>query len=445
MRAKLAIRLAIRGETKARTRNATKAVKKAWKHDSTYRRLVKARKQAHKALQGAHDKLEKMRREEAKLLAKIQSEITLPNVCTDLILCPKWVSPISPLYLDLVFARSITQSKTAISLPPPTLLDVTLPQDVLSIPAPLSIYQAPAPQHKRAKLILPPPTKFPPSSHPPLDITTPESTTNETTLDLHTESICTEFGIQTKIPTGSKLNTKKPNKSLRSAWKNDRCSVKAETQPDMAFQSDNERLEEMYREEAILWPQKDPEFALPHHLYRSGSPPKVGFAYLPTHSRFWVGFFDHKVQDKRLSTATNHFECHPSSYLINPAPLSIHPAPAPQPKCPKLILPPPTITSSPLDSTTAETTPSTMTPDPRIEAIRAKISIQAKIQTESKARLKKSTKAVRNAWKRDRRAVKARKQADKALQNATDKIAELRREVVRALSEKGQETKVLSG
>lgn len=418
MHAKVAIRVTIRGETKARTRKAIKAVKNAWKHDSTYRRLVKAKKQADKALQSADDKLEEMHREEAKLLAKIQSEITLPNVCTDLILRPKWVSLLN---LDLIFASSITQLKITNSLPPPTLLDVIIPQAILSIPALLSIYSAPASQRKCAKLILPPPTNFLHSSLPPLDLTTPDSTPNSTTLNL-IESICAEFVIQTTIPTERKTRTKKPTQSLNPVWRRDHRSVKAETQADMAPQSDNERLEEIYREEAILWARKDPETA----------PPNT-FTKLVLRSK-WVWPIPPTTPDPGSVSSITPSETANSQ------------------------LPPPTTTPSPppLESTSQEPTPATITPNPRIEAIRAKIAVQTQIQTESKSRLKKSTQAVKTSWKSDRRAVKARKQADKTLQNTTDKIAELRceemrvvdqlrQEEARALSGKGEEEKVLGG
>lgn len=69
--------------------------------------------------------------------------------------------------------------------------------------------------------------------------------------------------------------------------------------------------------------------------------------------------------------------------------------------------------------------------DPRIQAIHAKVAIQLKIRRECKARARKAAKALRNAWKRDshcRRWLKSRKQADKALQVAGDKIVELHRE-----------------
>ncbi|MCJ1262897.1 hypothetical protein MMC22_002767 [Lobaria immixta] len=69
--------------------------------------------------------------------------------------------------------------------------------------------------------------------------------------------------------------------------------------------------------------------------------------------------------------------------------------------------------------------------DPRIQAIHAKVAIQLQIRREGKARARKAAKALRNAWKRDshyRRRLKSRKQADKALQAAGNKIAELRRE-----------------
>lgn len=68
--------------------------------------------------------------------------------------------------------------------------------------------------------------------------------------------------------------------------------------------------------------------------------------------------------------------------------------------------------------------------DRRIQAIHAKVAIQLQIRHECKARARKAAKALRNAWKRDshsRRWLKSRKQADKALQVAGDKIAELRR------------------
>lgn len=83
-----------------------------------------------------------------------------------------------------------------------------------------------------------------------------------------------------------------------------------------------------------------------------------------------------------------------------------------------------------IDLTTFEPTPDIKV-DSRIQAIRATLAKQVKICKESKARVSKAAKALRNAWKHDskyRRWIQVRKQAAKIQQITGDKVEELRRE-----------------
>lgn len=78
------------------------------------------------------------------------------------------------------------------------------------------------------------------------------------------------------------------------------------------------------------------------------------------------------------------------------------------------------------------------TPDPRVHAVQEKMALRIKIREECKNRVIKAAKALKNAWKRDskyRRWAKVMKQAEKALQNAEDKIYEIRREEDRIWAE----------
>lgn len=62
----------IRGEKKARANKAAKALRNAWKRNSTYHRWVKVKKQAEKAVLIAEDKLHEIWREEERIWAKIE-------------------------------------------------------------------------------------------------------------------------------------------------------------------------------------------------------------------------------------------------------------------------------------------------------------------------------------------------------------------------------------
>lgn len=76
--------------------------------------------------------------------------------------------------------------------------------------------------------------------------------------------------------------------------------------------------------------------------------------------------------------------------------------------------------------------------DPRFHALQAKVAAQANIHKECRVRANKAAKALRNVWKRDskyRRWVKVRKQAEKALRNAGDKLAAIRKEEEKKYSE----------
>lgn len=97
-----------------------------------------------------------------------------------------------------------------------------------------------------------------------------------------------------------------------------------------------------------------------------------------------------------------------------------------------------------IDLTTLEPTPDIKV-DSRIQAIRATLAKQVKICKESKARVSKAAKALRNAWKHDskyRRWIKVRKQAAKTLQITGDKVEEIRREEekIRAYIERMEST-----
>ncbi|MCJ1462737.1 hypothetical protein MMC07_001340 [Pseudocyphellaria aurata] len=97
-------------------------------------------------------------------------------------------------------------------------------------------------------------------------------------------------------------------------------------------------------------------------------------------------------------------------------------------KCPDIVIP--AKTSPPIILASSESVLNRL--DPRIqvnqarEAIQAKAAIQAKIRGQSKARAKNAAKALKNAWNRNPKHIKARKQAEKAAQLASDKIEELR-------------------
>lgn len=72
IREKTAKQIKIRGEKKARANKAAKALRNAWKRNSTYRRWVKVKKQAEKAVLIAGDKLHEIWREEERIWAKIE-------------------------------------------------------------------------------------------------------------------------------------------------------------------------------------------------------------------------------------------------------------------------------------------------------------------------------------------------------------------------------------
>lgn len=78
---KVARQTKIRGAKKARAKKATKALRKALRHgskqNSKYRRLVRVKKEAEKAMLLANDKLYKLQQEEEKL----RTEIDLMDNC----------------------------------------------------------------------------------------------------------------------------------------------------------------------------------------------------------------------------------------------------------------------------------------------------------------------------------------------------------------------------
>ena len=68
---KATIQAKIRGQNKIRLIKAAKGLKNTWKRDSRYRRWLKTKKQAFKALKAANDKLDELHREEKKIRAGI--------------------------------------------------------------------------------------------------------------------------------------------------------------------------------------------------------------------------------------------------------------------------------------------------------------------------------------------------------------------------------------
>lgn len=73
LQAKVATQVKIHGESKARANKAAKALRNVWTRNSKYRRWVKVRKQAEKALQIADDKLAAIPKEEEKVWSEIES------------------------------------------------------------------------------------------------------------------------------------------------------------------------------------------------------------------------------------------------------------------------------------------------------------------------------------------------------------------------------------
>lgn len=121
--------------------------------------------------------------------------------------------------------------------------------------------------------------------------------------------------------------------------------------------------------------------------------------------------------------------------------------PIPPIRLPKLL---PPATTSAVDASVKATTLISPPVDLLIitlDDIQAKVALQVKICRERKACAAHAAKALRNAWKRDsthRRRVKARKQAEKGMLIANDKLDEIRRQAerIRILIQKMEERKL---